>query len=170
MPDRRALLIAIPLRHLQSGADAGSTAPTVLPAGGVGDLETAPSGTPVFVMATDAGEAEVPAATWRATLVARLPHQPGSPWPEGLPASWVEEHPPGADAPPVVGSDDDQEDDEADDDEDDDEVGPQTFLAVAGLEPLPREAWLFTNELVRKQARRGRSFRPRVPTMVDLPD
>ena len=165
MPDQRALLIAIPLRHLQSGADAGSTAPTVLPAGGVGDLETAPSGTPVFVMATDAGEAEVPAATWRATLVARLPHQPGSPWPEGLPASWVEEHPPGADAPPVVGSDE-----EEDDEEDDEEVGPQTFLAVAGLEPLPREAWLFTNELVRKQARRGRSFRPRVPTMVDLPD
>jgi len=46
---------------------------------------------------------------------------------------------------------------------------PQTFLAVAGLEPLPRDAWLSTNELVRKQARRGRSFRLGVPTLVDLP-
>ena len=165
--DERALLMAVPLRHLESLAALGDGA-ALLPAGGVGDLDAASPGMPVFVMATDAGDAEVPAATWRATFVARLPYEPGSPWPDGLPPTWVEEHVPAADLPDLVDKDEDEDDDGDEDDEDD--VGPQAFLTVAGLERLPRESWLFTNELVRKQARRGRSFRPRVPTMVDLPD
>ena len=53
---------------------------------------------------------------------------------------------------------------------DDGGTGPQSFLEVTDLELLPREDWVFTNELVPKQARRGRAFLPRVPTLVDLPD
>ena len=90
--DERALLMAVPLRHLESLAALGGGS-ALLPAGGVGDLDAASPGMPVFVMATDAGDAEVPAATWRATFVARLPYEPGSPWPDGLPPTWVEEHP-----------------------------------------------------------------------------
>ena len=165
MSDDRALLIAIPERHLES-LGALAEGPTVLPAGGVGDLDAASAGMPVFVMATDTDHGDVPAATWRATFLARVPYEPGAPWPEGLPPTWVEEHQPvDADDEAVLVDDVDE-----DDDEDDDDLGPQTFLAVDGLERLSRESWLFTNELVRKQARRGRSFRPRIPTMVDVPD
>ena len=64
----------------------------------------------------------------------------------------------------------DDEDDDWDEDDDLDDIGPQSFLEVAHLHALDREAWLFANELVGKQARRGRSFRPRVPTLVKLPD
>ena len=67
MSDERALLIAIPLRHLESAATAPAET-AVLPAGGPGDLDTCSLGMPVIVMATEAGEAEVPAATWQATL------------------------------------------------------------------------------------------------------
>ena len=72
-----------------------------------------------------------------------------------------------ADTGPGVDAD---EDVDGDDDWDDDEIGPQAFLEVTGLTELPRADWLFTSELVRKQARGGRSYRPRVPTLVDLPD
>jgi hypothetical protein len=170
----RALLIAIPLRHLEA-LSAASADRCLLPAGGPGDLDAAPAGMPVFVMATDAGEAEVPAATWRATYVGRAAYEPGSPWPDGLPETWVAEHSPA----PAPGSgaaraayegDPEEWGDDWDEGDDDDGDGPQAFLAVSGLRVLPREEWLFTNELVRKQARRGSSFRPRVPTLVDLPD
>ncbi len=172
MSDERALLMAIPLRHLES-ATASPGAPggaATLPAGGPGDLDAARSGMPLIVIATDAGDAEVPAATWRATFVRRTPYEPFSPWPDGLPRTWVEEHPevvelvettPGAEA---------DDGDDADEWDDEDDVGPQSFLEVIGLSELPRDEWLFTNELVRKQARGGRSYRPRVPTLVDLPD
>ena len=70
--------------------------------------------------------------------------------------------------------DDDFEDDDLDFDDDDfdddeDEHLVQAFVEVSGLEALPRDEWLFANELVGKQARRGRSYRPRVPTIVTLP-
>jgi hypothetical protein len=174
--DERALLIAIPLRHLESLSVAADD-PVLLPAGGPGDLDAAPAGTPVFVMATDAGEAEVPAATWRATYLGRPAYEPGSPWPSGLPATWVEEHRPDPEPLPdgdarltAYGNDADDDEDLDGWDDEEDGPGPQAFLSVTGLERLPRDSWLFTNELVRKQARRGRSFRPRVPTLVDLPD
>ena len=172
MADERALLMAIPLRHLASSAEASATVPTgtsILPAGGPGDSDAASSGMPLIVIATDAGDAEVPAATWRATFVRRVPYEAGSPWPAGLPSTWVEEHhvaAPVTTTPPT--DEDDDEDEDAWDDEDD--VGPQSFLEVSGLIELPRADWLFTNELVRKQARGGRTYRPRVPTLVDLPD
>jgi hypothetical protein len=186
--DERALLIAIPLRHLESLAPSGDD-PVLLPAGGPGALDTAPAGLPVYVVATDAGDDEVPAATWRARYVGSAPYEPDSPWPDGLPDTWVAEHD-SVPAPDSGGAraayedglgedrgddwDDDWGDDWGDDwdefDEDDDDLAAQAFLVVSGLQQLPRESWLFTNELVRKQARRGRSFRPRVPTLVDLPD
>jgi hypothetical protein len=150
----------------------------VLPAGGPGDLDAAASGSPVLVMPTDADDTEISAATWRATFVRRVPHTPGTPWPDGLPTSWTDEHPapvaaPADDASPLVADADDGDDAddlEDDDDWDDEEAGPQSFLEVVELAPLPRQDWLFANELVGKQARGGRYFRPRVPTLVDLPD
>ncbi len=177
MPDDQALLIAIPARHLQTALDsAGET--VVLPAGGPGDLDAAAPGVPVLVMPTDCGDttdAEISAATWRATFVRRVPYEPGSPWPAGLPSSWTDEHAPpeptGDDLPPAAdleGADGEDDDDLAWDEDDD--VGPQSFLEVAGLGPMARGEWLFANELVGKQARGGRTFRPRVPTLVTLPD
>ena len=175
MTGDRALLVAVPLRHLESAAGARAT----LPAGDVGDLDAATPGLTVVLMATDAGDAEVPAATWRATFVRRVPYAPGAEWPDGVPPTWAAERgaPPPPDAPPGSdeGSDDadcdDDRDDDWDDDEDwDDEEPEQAFLEVSGLGPLPRDEWVFANELVGKQARRGRSFRPRAPTLVSLPD
>ena len=166
--DEQAVLMAVPLRHLQTAAAAELA---ILPAGGPGDLDTAAAGMPVIVLATDAGEAEVPAATWRGTFVRRVPYDAGAPWPEGVPTSWTEEHavpePAGSAQPPASLESGDLDDDEPDDEDD---VGPQSFLEVRHLAPLPRDSWLFANELVRKQARGGRSFRPRVPTIVVLPD
>jgi hypothetical protein len=175
MADERALLMAIPLRHLRSSAEASTTGPAVtsiLPAGGPGDADAASPGMQLMVIATDAGDAEVPAATWRATFVRRVPYEVGSPWPDGLPPTWGAEHPVPEPVETVLPAGDDAlEDDDLDDEEDDeDEVGPQSFLEVSGLIELARADWVFTNELVRKQARGGRTYRPRVPTLVDLPD
>jgi hypothetical protein len=173
--DEQALLIAIPRRHLESAYEAPGEA-TVLPAGGPGDLDSTTGGTCVLVMTTDADQA-LPAATWSATFVRRVPYTPGSPWPDGLPPSWTEEHAGQEPALTLSAPDRDDERDEGDepDDEelaweDEDDVGPQSFLEVMELRPLPRDEWLFANELVGKQARGGRRFQPRVPTIVALPD
>lgn len=164
--DEQALLIAMPLRHLESAMTAGPR--VVLPAGGPGDLDAATPRMRVVVIATEAGDDEVPAATWGATFVRRVPYEPGSPWPEAVPVTWLAEHDPSElDAVGSRTQDDDPDDDPGDDE---DVVGPQSFLEVEHLNTLRRRSWLFTNELVRKQARRGRSFRPREPTIVDLPD
>jgi hypothetical protein len=173
-PGDRALLMAVPLRHLEAAAAAGPLARVLLPAGGPGDLDAAAPGMTVLVMATDAGEAERPAATWSAAVVRRTPYEPGQPWPDGLPATWLAEHeplPPPETPGPKGGSEERDEDwDDEDDEEDEDDIGPQAFVEVAGLGPLDRRDWVFANELVRKQARGGRSFRPRVPMLVRLPD
>jgi hypothetical protein len=171
----RALLIAIPLHHLESLVDAGG--PVLLPAGGRGDLDAAAPGTPVLVMPTETDDNRASAATWRATFVRRVPYEPGSPWPDGLPASWTAEHPVPEPAPPDDEDDDeddefwdDEDDEDEEDDEDDEDDDVQSFLEVTDLGPLPRQEWVFANELVPKQARRGRFFQPRVPILVPLPD
>jgi len=174
--DEHALLIAIPLRHLEAALENPGER-VVLPAGGPGDLDTTAPGAPVLVMPTDEADTEISAATWRATFVRRVAYEPGSPWPDGLPATWIAEHaaptPEPEPAPAPAGSDDADDLDDEDEDaweDDEDDFGPQSFLEVVELRPLPRQEWLFANELVGKQARGGRYFRPRVPTLVELPD
>jgi peptidoglycan hydrolase-like protein with peptidoglycan-binding domain len=164
----RALLVAMPLRHLDA-ADASEGPTVTLPAGGPGDLDDTPPGTPVLVIATEAGDAEVPAATWSATFQGRVRYEPGSPWPPDVPPTWVEEHP--APEPPtadVVHPDEDE--DEDDDEEDDEAVGPQSFFRISGLARVPRSDWVFANELVPKQERGGRTFVPRAPRLIARPD
>ena len=156
----------MPLRHLEAArvvCDQNGAA--TLPAGGPGDLDDAPLGATVLVIATEAGDAEVPAATWRGVLEGRVPHQPGDPLPSGLPGTWVEEHVRFEAEHP---SDEEPDDDE--EEEEDDETGPQTFFLVRELAPSPRGMWIHANELVPKQQRGGRTFIPRTPRLVMLVD
>lgn len=178
-PDHdRALLVAMPLRHLEAARTVcDQLGSAILPAGGPGDLDETPPSTPVLVIATEAGEAEVPAATWRGLFVGRVPHEPADPWPEGLPATWIDEHPtparPGpatsrtAD-PSAVGHPADEEEDEEEDDGRG--IGPQSFFEVRALAPSPHAEWVYANELVPKQQRGGRTFLPRMPRLIDFID
>ena len=173
--DDRVLLVAMPLRHLQVARAACEQAGSAtLPAGGAGDLDLARRGATVLVIATEAGDAQVPAATWRGSFEGRVPHEAGDPWPDGLPATWLEEHAPSQAGTAsreelgVVLVDDEQEEDEEVDDED--MVGPQTFFRVRALAPAPRDLWVHVNELVPKQQRGGRTFFPRTPRLVALVD
>jgi len=169
-PDR-TLVLAMPLRHLEAGAAVcGAEGSVVLPAGGPGDIDDTPRGSRVLVIATEAGDAEVPAATWSAVFAGRVTHAPGDPWPAGLPATWVEEHdaPEPASPPPTLPEDEDEEEDE--EEEDDDLPGPQSFLRITALVPIPRDRWIFANELVPKQRRGGRSFVPHVPRLIRVID
>jgi hypothetical protein len=163
--DERALVVAMPRRHLDAAAalcrDRGRV---TIPAGGPGDLDRTAPGTEVLVLVI--GEDEVPAVTWRATFLARVEPEAGR-LPDRLPATWVREHGgaapgPGA-AEPALGVDDDEDEDE------EDRAGPQAFFEVRGLEALPTSAWVFANELVRKQDRGGRAFLPRVPRLIRRP-
>ena len=168
----RVLVVAMPLRHLEAARIVcEQTGTATLPAGGPGDLDEASPGAVVLVIATEAGDAAVPAATWRAVLEERVPHEFGDPLPVGLPATWIEEH---AGAEAGVPTEQDRgaapDDEEEDEDEDDDVVGPQTFFRVRALAPSPRAGWVHANELVPKQRRGGRTFVPRTPTLVTLID
>ena len=98
-----------------------------------------------------------------------MPHRPGDPWPQGLPATWIEEHGEG-DAPSMepVPPPDDEVDDEEDDDED--LVGPQSFFRVRALVQSPKREWVHANELVPKQQRGGRAFVPRTPRLIRFVD
>jgi hypothetical protein len=139
----------------------------ILPAGGPGHLDDVPPSSQVLIVAT--GEETVPAATWGASFLARVGREEGDALPEGLPPTWVDEHAERvARAAPVPGAELDDEDEE--DLDEDERVGPQAFFLVRDLAPLPRSEWVFSNELVPKQQRRGRTFVPRVPTLITLPD
>jgi hypothetical protein len=170
----RALLVAMPLRHLEAARRIAESADSaILPAGGPGALDEAAPGSQVLIIATEPDGAGVPAATWTATFGGRVDHEPGDPWPEGLPGTWLEEHghraaerPQGASPIPADANDEDDDDD----DDDDERVGPQSFFRVSGLGPLPREEWVFANELVPKQRRGGRTFEPHAPVLVSRPD
>ena len=169
----RALLVAMPARHLEAARLVCDEAGVVtLPAGGPGDLDDATDGLTVLVIVTEAGEAEVPAATWRAVFEAGVSHRPGDPWPQGLPATWIKEHAETG-APPmeaVQPPDDDDEGDEDDEDDDEDLVGPQSFFRVRELVPSPKHEWVHANELVPKQQRGGRTFVPRTPRLIRFVD
>jgi hypothetical protein len=158
--------MGMPLVHLRSAAEICERhGRVVLPAGGPGDLDRTAQGATVLLMASDAGDDEVSAATWSARFVGRVHHEPGDPLPTMLPASWVETH--AADEPPPpaepAGGDEDEDEDE------EEALGPQSFLVVEDLRELPMQEWVFTNELVGKQRRGGRTFFPRVPTLVRPP-
>jgi hypothetical protein len=169
----RALLVAMPLRHLEVARGIAENAGSaVLPAVGPGALDETAPGTPVLIIATEPDDAAVPAATWTAIFGGRVEHEPGDPWPDGLPGTWLEEHGDRAaerprSAPPLPG---DANDDDEDDEDDDERVGPQSFFRVSGLGPLPRSHWVFANELVPKQRRGGRTFEPHVPVLVARPN
>jgi hypothetical protein len=169
----RALLVGMPLRHLEAAREiARGAGSAVMPAGGPGALDETTPGTPVLIIAMEPEDAGVPAATWTATFEGRVDHEPGDPWPEGLPGTWLEEHghraaehPRSASITPEGASDDDEEDED-----DDERIGPQSFFRVIGLRPLPRSDWVFANELVPKQRRGGRTFEPPAPVLVARPD
>ena len=158
-----ALVLALPARHLASAADAcRSRGWVILPAGGPGDLDDAPAGVRVLVIVSDDPD-RAPGAGWEARFVARVEAEPPSSWPERVPPTWAAER---ATAPAVVPTAD--PDDEADDD--DEEPGPQSFLRVTGLRPLPPDRWIHANELVPKQGRAGRTFLPRTPRLIRVVD
>lgn len=155
----------MPSRHLEAARAACDEAGVVtLPAGGPGDLDDAHEGMTVLVIATDAGDAEVPAATWRAVFEGRVPHGSGDPWPPGLPDTWTEEHAwSGAvEVPPTPDPDHDEEEEGM--------FGPQSFFRVRALAPSPRGEWVYANELVPKQQRGGRTFVPRTPRVIRFVD
>ena len=175
--DRFAILAAVPLRHLRSGlevcAEHGRVA---LPAAGRADLADAGPGDAVYLYAYQVGDRPVPAATWRGELVRVVETEDGEhPEPDLTPPTWREERVaddivPDRDREPTDDAAAD-EDPSTDDDDDLAGVGPtKVFLEVEGLRELDRSAWVFTNELVRKQDRGARTFVPLAPVRVLLPD
>ena len=162
----RVLLVGMPLRHLIEAARiCASRGAVVLPAGGAGDLLSAPTGTDVLFIASEAGEREVPAATWSAELIGIvLAGSDG--FPDGLPSGWVEERqeaPPPAPAVPRSPFGDREDDDGRNSD------AEQSYFEVRSLTELPKAAWIFVNELVPKQERGGRFYFPRTPRLVERP-
>ena len=137
----------------------------VLPAGGAGDLGSAATGTEVLFIASEAGEREVPAATWRAELIGTVSAVPDT-FPDDLPAGWVEERQVAPPPPPAVPRSPfgDREDDEPRNTD-----AEQSYFEVRSLIELPKAAWIFVNELVPKQQRGGRSYFPRTPRLVERP-
>ena len=161
-----ALVLAVPGRHLASAAEGcRERGWTVLPAGGPGDLDRVPRGTRVLVIVSDDLE-RMPGATWSAVFTERIAHEAPEALPDGVPATWAAEHAGVPDdvvaEPPPTDPDDDHDDADA--------VGPQAFLRVTDLAPLPRERWVHANELVPKQGRGGRAFLPRTPRLVRIVD
>lgn len=167
-----ALLLACPSADLDGATERVATfGLTLLPAGGAGDLDRCTPQLPLYLVVIDEDGAQ-PAATWFGRLLGSVPLDEPSPE-DLLPPSWNERH---ADVyararTPVVdaasrggpGDDEDGEDGEGE------ETAQQMFIPVTDLKPLARSSWLFTNELVPKQARGGRRFAPLVPTLVQLP-
>jgi hypothetical protein len=169
------LLTGVPARHLvEATAIVDAEGSVVLPAGAPGDLDRTAPGTVVLLVASGTGDA-VPAATWRASYRGRIAYADGDPYPERVPPGWLIEHgdrvdTEGAAAPEAgagVGDPGVEEDEDVEDEED---RGPQSFFEVSDLRPLRREDWVFTNELVPKQQRGGRTFLPAAPRLVRAPD
>ena len=166
-----ALLLACPSVDIAAAAQAAAQyGLTLLPAGGVGDLAACGLETPLYLVEVTT-EGVRAAASWHATLLGSAPLIDPDPI-RLLPATWAERHE-GAYARargwlPSMPAERPASDTDEDDDED--LASPvQVFIPVTNLSPLPKADWLFTNELVPKQERRGRRFAPRVPTLVQLP-
>lgn len=137
----------------------------LLPVGGVGDLPEA-AGVDLLLVVEITEEGARPTITWRGLLSDRTPVDPDPV--TLLPASWTSRHPDAylrsrhqrAALAPVPEPWDDE----------DEPLPTQVFLPVVSLEAMDGDEWIFANELVPKQRREGRTFAPRVPTLVLLPD
>lgn len=170
---RRALLAAVPRRHLESALIVQRRRGRVaLPALEVGDLRDAEPGTDVYLYAHGANGRQLPAATWRARLRRWMPARPDGRHPDDgdlVPPSLVEEM---RVAREVIASAPQDHATTADGERDRLSEGEAAgaYFEVEGLEELPKRDWLFTNELVSKGDRGARYFMPRVPVMVRLPD
>ncbi|MET0476007.1 MAG: hypothetical protein ABW001_15355 [Mycobacterium sp.] len=166
----RALLVGMPLAHLRSALEVCERhGRVVLPAGGPGDLDRAATGALVLLMDTGADEDAASAATWAARFVGRLAFDLEDPMPVMLPPSWIEEHEADLQAARDARASEEADPSAHPDEDEDDAIGPQAFFVVEDLHELPMQEWVFTNELVGKQARGGRTFFPRVPTLVRQP-
>jgi hypothetical protein len=151
------------------------------PAGGGGDLRIAPFGTWLFIVDVDLDDEDSPrpAARWRAQLGGKLPLD-AEQFYALLPSTWMARHPEAyerARASTRRTDDDGSKPDrwerqwELDGEPvpEEEATDTQVFLPVSELESLSPAEWIFTNEVVPKQARRGRRFLPRTPTLVQLP-
>jgi hypothetical protein len=149
------LVAGLPSRHLDGAVEVCRvTGWVVLPAGSPGDLDLARPGTAVLLMIS--GQGAVPAATWRATFVRRIaPADDG--FPDGLPPTWLEDRLTAHEPSPAT------------EEEEEEDAGPQSYFEVERLEPLPKQDWVFANELVRKQERGGRAYFPRAPRLIQPP-
>jgi hypothetical protein len=184
-PEGTALLLACPVADLRTAGEVHTRFGLVLlPAGALGDLDRCDHRIPLYLVEITEDGAR-PAATWNAQLVSSV--RLADPSPDALlPPSWCERHPDAyarargltpyltsADQVPVSHQVDDapgHERDDGDDNDDSEVKESQVFIPVANLVELPQPQWLFTNELVSKQARGGRRFAPRAPTLVTIPD
>jgi hypothetical protein len=171
-PDR-ALLAAVPRRHLESALTVQRRRGHVaLPALEVGDLLVAEPGTEVYLYAHGEDGRQLPAATWRAWLRRWAPAEPDGGHPDDgdlVPPSLLEEM---REAREVIASASQEPATTAGGEPDRlaGDVGAGAYFEVEGLEELPKRDWLFTNELVSKGDRGARYFMPRVPVLVRLPD
>lgn len=169
----RALLAAVPRRHLESALIVQQRRGRVaLPALEVGDLRDAEPGTDVYLYAHGEDGRQLPAATWRARLLRWAPAEPDGRHPDDgdlVPPSLVEEMRVAREVLASVPQDPVTTADEGRDQLGGGE-GAGAYFEVEGLEELPKRAWLFTNELVSKGDRGARYFMPRVPVLVQLPD
>lgn len=171
----RSLLAAVPRRHLESALIVQRRRGCVaLPALGVGDLGAAPPGADVYLYAYEEGGRPVPAATWRARLLRWAPAERDGAYPydgDLVPPSLIQEMlvarellasgPPASSPNATTGAEPDLAADPP---------PAGAYFEVEGLEELPKEAWLFTNELVPKRDRGARYFMPRAPVLAALPD
>ena len=170
-PDR-ALLAAVPRRHLESALIVQQRRGRVaLPALEVGDLRDAHPGTDVYLYAHGTDGRQLPAATWRARLRRWAAAEPDGAHPDDgdlVPPSLVEEMRLAREAIGSAPQDHAATADGARDRLAEEAAG--AYFEVEGLEELPKRDWLFTNELVSKGDRGARYFMPRVPVLVRLPD
>ena len=147
-------LVAMPLRHLAAARVRCASATGVVDAAGgrSGRARRRPPGVTVLVIATEAGDAEVPAATWRGDARGARATRAWRSASERTARTWVEEH-----ARPEAGvaSDDERgeapDDDEDEDDGDDDDEDPMRWVrrrssasrarALTSRRWVPRTSW-----------------------------
>ena len=163
--DDLALVVSCPTEDLEALVAVLRQNPiALLPVGGVGELGRA-AGVTTLLMVEIGPDGALPTIRWRGSVGDATPVADPAAL---LPATWAARHPHAyADSrtpPPAAEGEWDE------DRWDDDEKRVQVFLPLTALERLAKDRWVFANELVSKQHRAGRTFAPRVPALVSLPD